>query len=79
MLDLEKRGIVFREARISFAFTAKLICAFVFACGKCWCSYDEAQLVNSDHIMPWISIIINRSSVSDSANSPEYNYNETTD
>ena len=28
---------------ISFAVTAKLICAFVFAYGKCWFSHDVAK------------------------------------
>ena len=32
------------KALISFAFTAKLICVFVFAYAKSWFSHDEAQL-----------------------------------
>ena len=31
------------KALISFAVTAKLICAFVFANAKCWFSHDAAQ------------------------------------
>ena len=31
---------------ISFAFTAKLICPFVFAYSKCWFSHDMAQIRN---------------------------------
>ena len=31
------------KALISFAVTAKLICAFVFAYAKCWLSHDEAH------------------------------------
>ena len=32
------------KALISFAVTAKLICAFVFAYADCWFSYEVAQL-----------------------------------
>ena len=32
------------KALISFAVTAKLICAFVFAYAKCWFPHDTAQL-----------------------------------
>ena len=34
------------KALISFAITAKLICAFVFAYAKCCLSHGEAQLSN---------------------------------
>ena len=32
------------KALISFAVTAKLICAFVFANAECWLSHDAAQI-----------------------------------
>ena len=32
------------KALISFAFTAKLICAFVLAYADCWFSHDAAAL-----------------------------------
>ena len=32
------------KALISFAVTAKLICAFVFAYADCWFSHEAAQL-----------------------------------
>ena len=35
---------------ISFAFTAKLICVFVFAYAKSWFSHNEAHLVK-----PWFT------------------------
>ena len=44
-LDLESRGTVQRaktKALISFAVTAKLVCAFVFAYAKCLFSHDAA-------------------------------------
>ena len=48
-MDLESRGIVVRAAKtkalISFAVTAKLICAFVFAYADCWFSHEAALLV----------------------------------
>ena len=31
-------------AQISFAVTAKLVCAFVFAYANCWFSYAAAQI-----------------------------------
>ena len=48
ILDLESRGIVLsRVAKtkvlISFAVTAKLICAFVFAYADCWFSHAVAH------------------------------------
>ena len=33
------------KAQISFAVTAKLICAFVFSYAKCWFSHDVAHIV----------------------------------
>ena len=33
------------KALISFAVTAKLICAFVFAYADCWFSHEVAQIV----------------------------------
>ena len=43
-----KRNCTIRVAKtkvlISFAVTAKLICAFVFAYAKCWFSHDVAHL-----------------------------------
>ena len=35
------------KALISFAVTAKLICAFVFAYADCWFSYGAAQYYNN--------------------------------
>ena len=35
------------KALISFAVTAKLICAFVFAYADCWFSHEVAQLMNA--------------------------------
>ena len=50
ILDLESRGIVLcvakTKALISFAVTAKLICAFVFAYAGCWFSHAAAQISN---------------------------------
>ena len=47
ILDLESRGIVAKtKALISFAVTAKLICAFVFAYADCWFSHVAAQIIN---------------------------------
>ena len=48
--DLDRRGIVLSlqrktKALISFAVTAKLICAFVFAYAKSWFSHDTAHLI----------------------------------
>ena len=37
-------------ALISFAVTAKLICAFVFAYGDCWFSHAAAQIMSSDQV-----------------------------
>ena len=34
------------KALISFAVTAKLICAFVFAYADCWFSHEAAQYIN---------------------------------
>ena len=34
------------KALISFAVTAKLICAFVFAYADCWFSHGAAHIVN---------------------------------
>ena len=34
------------KALISFAVTAKLICAFVFAYADCWFSHEAAQILN---------------------------------
>ena len=51
ILDLESRGIVISmlqkktKALISFAVTAKLICAFVFAYAGCWFSHGAAHLL----------------------------------
>ena len=36
--------VVKTKALISFAVTAKLICAFVFAYAKCWFSHDMAHI-----------------------------------
>ena len=36
--------VVKTKALISFAVTAKLICAFVFASANCWFSYAKAQM-----------------------------------
>ena len=33
------------KALISFAVTAKLICAFVFAYADCWFSHEVAQIM----------------------------------
>ena len=45
----EKRNCTIRVAKtkalISFAVTAKLICAFVFAYTDCWFSHGAAQIV----------------------------------
>ena len=46
------------KALISFAVTAKLICAFVFAYADCWFSHEAAQLVIL--CMTFNSIIRNR-------------------
>ena len=35
-----------KKALISFAVTAKVICAFVSTKAKCWFSHDEAQINN---------------------------------
>ena len=43
-MDLKSREIVLTKALISFAVTAKLICAFVFAYAECWFSLDAAHL-----------------------------------
>ena len=37
------------KALISFTFTAKLICIFVFVYGKCWFSHDAAQIIVLRH------------------------------
>ena len=37
--------VVKTKALISFAVTAKLICAFVFAYADCWFSHEAAHLV----------------------------------
>ena len=51
-MDKERRGIVLSsihvaktKALFSFAVTAKLISAFVFAYAKCMFSHDKAQMV----------------------------------
>ena len=45
------------KALISFAVTAKLICAFVFAYAKCWFSHDMAHLyLGKTHIILNVSI-----------------------
>ena len=48
VLDLDSRGLILRvaisKALISFAVTAKLICAFGFAYAKCWYSHDAVQI-----------------------------------
>ena len=50
ILDLRRRGIVLStKALNSFAVTAKLICAFVFAKAKIRFSHDVAQLCISIH------------------------------
>ena len=36
------------KALISFAVTAKLICAFVFAYADCWFSHEAAQFLTND-------------------------------
>ena len=38
-------GAAKTKALISFAVTAKLICAFVFAYAKCWFSHDAVLLI----------------------------------
>ena len=50
-LELSRGGIVRRTIRvakikalISFAVTAKLICAFVFDYADCWISHEAAQM-----------------------------------
>ena len=35
------------KAQISFAVTAKLICAFVFAYANCWFSHEAAQMTKT--------------------------------
>ena len=40
------------NALISFAITAKLICAFVFAYAKSWFSHDAAQIVVDSTVSP---------------------------
>ena len=44
-MDFRRRGIAKAKALISFAFTAKLICAFVFAYANCWFSHAVAHIV----------------------------------
>ena len=39
------------KALISFAVTAKLICAFVFAYGRCWFSHDAAHMCDRNSIV----------------------------
>ena len=61
ILDLESRGIVFfREAKtkalISFAVTAKLICACVFAYADCWFSHVAAQITSGDYLPSLFSL-----------------------
>ena len=61
--DLSRRGIVVISIRvakikalISFAVTAKLICAFVFAYADCWFSHGAAQIIHNaqtfSHLKP---------------------------
>ena len=38
------------KALISFAVTAKLICAFVFAYAECWFSHDVAHIKKTFHV-----------------------------
>ena len=40
---------------ISFAVTAKLICAFIFAYANCWFSHSAAQLIMSLHALGILS------------------------
>ena len=42
------------KALISFAVTAKLICAFVFAYANCWFSHEAAQLKNQISMLDFI-------------------------
>ena len=44
---------------ISFAFTAKLICLFVFAYAKRWFSHDAAHMLNAGFLMMWQILIGN--------------------
>ena len=41
------------KALISFAVTAKLICAFVFAYAKCWFSHDVAHITGQNTWSNW--------------------------
>ena len=53
--DLGRMGLYYRVATtkelISFAVTAKLICAFVFAYAECWFSHAQAQIILSKCII----------------------------
>ena len=40
------------KALISFAVTAKLICAFVFAYANCWFSHEAAHLLTCVLVIP---------------------------
>ena len=49
VLHLESRGnctisVAKTKALISFAVTARLICAFVFVYADCWCSHAAAHM-----------------------------------
>ena len=39
------------KALISFAVTAKLICAFVFTYAECWFSHEAAEIYDLSHYM----------------------------
>ena len=46
------------KALISFAFTAKLICAFVFSYANCWFSHAKAHMINQNlHSETWQTFI----------------------
>ena len=43
--------VVKTKSLISFAVTAKLICAFVFAYADCWFSHAAAQIILNNHFI----------------------------
>ena len=47
------------KALISFAVTAKLICAFVFAYADCWFSHGAAQLCSYISLSPLMQYVKN--------------------